>query len=103
MIRLLAYGASAAALLCAGAAAAQAPAKPDAAKGQGIASQVCAACHAADGNSQIAANPKLAAQFYEYLHKQLLNFKPRAGKKAERDTPCMPGLLASLSASAPKD
>ena len=64
MIRQLAYAASAAALLCAGAAAAQAPAKPDAAKGQGIASQVCAACHAADGNSAVAANPKLAGQFY---------------------------------------
>ena len=37
--------------------------------------QVCAACHAADGNSRRAANPKLAGQFYEYLHKQLVNFK----------------------------
>ncbi len=103
MIRLLAYGASAAALLCAGAAAAQAPAKPDAAKGQGIASQVCATCHAADGNSQMAANPKLAGQFYEYLHKQLVNFKPQAGKKAERDNPVMAGMVANLSASDLKD
>ncbi len=99
MIRQLAYAASAAALLCVGAAAAQAPAKPDAAKGQSIASQACAACHAADGNSPAAANPKLAGQFYEYLHKQLVNFKPQAGKKAARDNAVMAGMVANLSAA----
>jgi len=99
MIRQWAYAASAAALLCAGAAAAQIPARPDAAKGQGIAAQVCAACHAADGNSPLAANPKLAGQIYEYLHKQLVNFKPQAGKKAERENPVMGGMVASLSES----
>jgi cytochrome c553 len=99
MIRQLAYAASAAALLCAGAAAAQAPAKPEAAKGQGIASQVCAACHAADGNSPAAANPKLAGQFYDYLHKQLVNFKPQAGKKAARDNAVMAAMVANLSAA----
>ena len=98
MIRQLACVASAAALLCAGTAAAQAPAKPDAAKGQAIVSQVCAACHAADGNSVAAANPKLAGQFYEYLHKQLVNFKPEAGKKAARDNAVMAGMVANLSA-----
>jgi len=97
MIRQLAYAASAAALLCAGAAAAQAPAKPDAAKGQGIASQVCAACHAADGNSPAAANPKLAGQFYDYLNKQLVNFKAQGGKKAARDNAVMAGMVANLS------
>ena len=95
MIRQLAY----AALLCAGAAAAQAPAKPDAAKGQGIASQVCAACHAADGNSPAAANPKLAGQFYDYLNKQLVNFKAQGGKKAARDNAVMAGMVANLSAA----
>jgi len=99
MIRLLAYAASAAALLCAGAAAAQAPAKPDAAKGQVIASQVCAACHAADGNSPAAANPKLAGQFYDYLNKQLVNFKAQGGKKAARDNAVMAGMVANLSAA----
>ncbi len=64
MIRQLACAACAVALLGVGAAAAQGLAKADAAKGQGIASQVCAACHAADGNSAAAANPKLAGQFY---------------------------------------
>ena len=72
-------------------------AKPDGAKGQGIASQVCAACHAADGNSIGPANPKLAGQSYDYLHKQLLNFKPQGGKKAERENAVMAGMVASLS------
>ncbi len=97
MIRLLATMASAA-LLCAGGAGAQAPAKPDAAKGQAIAGQVCAACHANDGNSQMAANPKIAGQFYEYLHKQLVNFRSQGGKKPERDNAVMAGMIANLSA-----
>ena len=99
MIRPLAYAASAAAFLCVGAAMAQAPAKPDPAKGQSIASQTCAACHAADGNSPAAANPKLAGQFYDYLHKQLVNFKPQSGKKAARDNAVMAGMVANLSAA----
>jgi cytochrome c553 len=105
MIRQLAYFASAACfwvLLPIGVLA-QAPAKPDAAKGQAIASQTCAACHAADGNSQISANPKLAGQFYEYLHKQLVNFKPQGGKKAERENAVMAGMVAPLSAADMKD
>jgi len=102
MIRRLACVASAA-CLWAGAAAAQAPAKPDAAKGQAIAGQVCAACHAADGNSVAAANPKLAGQLYDYLHKQLANFKPQGGKKAERDNAVMAGMTANLSAADMKD
>ncbi len=36
---------------------------------------VCAACHAADGNSVISLNPKLAGQHADYLLKQLSNFK----------------------------
>ena len=99
MIRELAYAASAAALLCAGAAAAQSTAKPDAAKGQSIASQTCAACHAADGNSPAAANPKLAGQLYDYLHRQLANFKAQDGKKAARDNPVMAAMVANLSAA----
>ena len=99
MLRQLAYAASVAAMVCAGAAAAQAPAKPDAAKGQGIASQVCAACHAADGNSAAAVNPKLAGQFYDYLHKQLIDFKAQDGKKAARDNAVMAGMVTNLSAA----
>jgi len=77
--------------------AAEPPFKGDAAKAQTIVNQSCAACHAADGNSQIAANPKLAGQIPEYLYKQLTNFKAAAGKKAERDNAVMAGMVASLS------
>jgi len=78
-------------------AAAQGAARPDPAKGQQITDQVCVACHASDGNSPIPANPKLAGQFPEYLHKQLANFKPAADKKAERDNAVMTGMVANLS------
>ena len=77
--------------------AAEPPLKGDAGKAQGIVNQVCAACHAADGNSQIAGNPKLAGQIPEYLHKQLMNFKPAGGKKAERSNPVMAGMVGNLS------
>lgn len=77
--------------------AAEPPFKGDAAKAQTIVIQSCAACHAADGNSQIAANPKLAGQVPEYLYKQLTNFKAAAGKKAERENAVMAGMVASLS------
>lgn len=74
------------------------PVKPDPAKGQQIASQVCVACHAADGNSTIPANPKLAGQHPEYLHKQLKDFKPGAdGKPAERANAVMAGFASTLS------
>ncbi len=86
-------------LLWAAQAAAQGAAKPDVAKGEQIAKQVCAACHAADGNSAIAANPKLAGQHPEYLEKQLGNFKAHGGKKAERDNALMAGMVANLSDS----
>ena len=77
--------------------AAEPPFKGDAAKAQGIVNQVCAACHAADGNSQIPANPKLAGQIPEYLFKQLTDFKAAAGKKAERENAVMAGMTAGLS------
>lgn len=96
MNRVLAAGA-AVGLLWAAQAAAQGAAKPDTAKGEKVAKQVCAACHAGDGNSAVAANPKLAGQIPEYLHKQLVNFKPQGGKKAERDNAVMAGMVASLS------
>jgi len=86
-------------LLWAAQVAAQGAAKPDVAKGEQVAKQVCAACHAADGNSAIAANPKLAGQIPEYLHKQLANFKAQGGKKAARDNAVMAGMVATLSDS----
>lgn len=75
------------------AADAPAPAKADSARGQQVATQVCAACHGADGNSAIPANPKLAGQVPEYLAKQLMDFK--ANK--ERKNPVMMGFAAALS------
>ena len=96
MIRVLAFSASLA-LLWAGGALAQDTAKPDPAKGKQIATQVCAACHGADGNSVAPANPKLAGQFYDYLYKQLRNFKAHGGKAAERQNPIMAGMVANLS------
>jgi cytochrome c553 len=88
---------AAVALLWAAHVVAQGGTKPDVAKGERVAKQICAACHAGDGNSIAAANPKLAGQFPEYLHKQLVNFKPQGGKKAERDNAVMGGMAASLS------
>jgi cytochrome c553 len=80
------------------AAFAQQPAKADAVKGQTIATQVCAACHAADGNATAPINPKLAAQHPEYLVKQLQNFKIKPGaKEAERANAVMAGFAAALS------
>ena len=69
----------------------------NAARGQQIASQVCAACHAADGNSVAAANPKIAGQFAEYLRKQLGDFKAQPGKKAARESAIMTAMAANLS------
>ena len=90
-------GLAAVGLLWAAQAAAQGSAKPDLDKGAQIAKQICAACHAADGNSVAPANPKLAGQIPEYLHKQLANFKAQGGKKAERIDPIMGGMVAGLS------
>ncbi len=71
---------------------AKAPAKADLAKGQEKATQVCAACHTADGSRGSPANPILQGQHAEYLVKQLTEFK--AGKRAN---PVMSGMAAALS------
>src|SRR5437660_9918902 len=90
--------------VCAGPLAAAEPAaKPDSAKGQSIANKVCAACHGADGNSPTPANPKLASQVPEYLQKQLANFKPAGGKRAERENPIMAGMAAGLTTADTRD
>jgi cytochrome c553 len=70
----------------------------DPSKGQTIATQVCSACHGADGNSAQAVNPNLAGQHAEYTTKQLANFKPQDGKPAERPSAIMAGMAAPLSA-----
>lgn len=82
------------AALAAPALAAEAPtaAKPDAAKGQTISTNVCGACHSADGSRGAPANPILQGQHPEYLVKQLTEFK--AGK---RDNAIMKGFASALS------
>ena len=73
-------------------------AKPDPAKGEALFTtapangQSCASCHNADGNSSIAANPKLAQQHPEYIFKQLQDFQ--SGK---RKSAIMKPMVAALS------
>ncbi|MDB5799324.1 MAG: cytochrome c, class [Rhodocyclales bacterium] len=69
----------------------------DLVKAKQTAEQNCAACHGADGNSIITANPVLAGQFSEYLNKQLLNFKGQNGKAPERNSPIMTAIATPLS------
>lgn len=75
-----------------GAAEPAAAAKPDLAKGQATSTNVCAACHTADGSRGSPANPIIAGQHAEYLVKQLDEFK--SGK---RDNAVMKGMAATLS------
>jgi len=82
---------------------AQALPKADLAKAQQLATQVCAACHAADGNSALPPNPVLAGQHADYTLKQLVSFKPRDGKPAERPNAVMAGMVASLAADDMRD
>jgi cytochrome c553 len=72
--------------------AAPAVAKPDTAAGGTKFGGTCAACHGADGNSGVPANPKLAQQHPEYIIKQLTEFK--AGKRV---SPIMQPMAAGLS------
>jgi cytochrome c553 len=74
------------------AAAAPAAAKPDLNAGSNKYAAVCAACHGADGNSGVPANPKLAQQHPDYIVKQLADFK--SGK---RPSPIMQPIAAQLS------
>lgn len=67
-------------------------AKPDLVKGGQSFAAICASCHAVDGNSTMAVNPKLAQQHPEYLIKQLQEFK--SGK---RNNPIMKGFASALS------
>lgn len=75
-----------------GADAKKAAAKPDLARGQEISTQVCGACHTADGSRGLPANPIIQGQFPEYLVKQLTEFK--SGK---RDNAIMKGMASTLS------
>lgn len=66
--------------------------KADLAKGQAISTNVCAACHTADGSRGAPANPIIAGQHPEYIAKQLAEFK--AGKRVNA---IMQGMAAPLS------
>lgn len=79
------------------------PRKGDPAKGQAIASTVCVACHGADGNSPISANPKLAQQHADYLFKQMSNFKAADGAQPVRMNPIMNGMIAPYSEEQMRD
>lgn len=73
-------------------AAPQANVKLDLTQGAARFAEVCVACHGADGNSTIVANPALAQQHPEYLVKQLRDFKSGA-----RKDPVMQGFASMLS------
>ena len=62
------------ALVLAAGAVSAAP-KADAEKGKQVATTICAACHAADGNSGIATYPKLAGQAAAYTYGQTMAIK----------------------------
>ena len=66
--------------------------KPDLAKGEASFGALCVACHAADGNSVIPVNPKLAQQHPEYLVKQLQEYK--SGKRANPTMSAFAGMLS---------
>lgn len=74
------------------AADAAAPAKPDLARGQQISTEICGACHTADGTRGLAANPILQDQHPEYLVKQLMEFK--SGK---RENAVMTAMASTLN------
>lgn len=81
------------AIAAAAAVAAAAPAQAaNLAAGQAKATEVCAACHGADGNSQLPDNPKLAGQHRDYLEKALRDYKSGA-----RKNPIMAGFAGALS------
>jgi len=82
---------------------AKAAPKGDATRGQAIASTVCVACHGPDGNSPLAANPKLAGQHADYLLKQMKNFKAAEGKQPERVSAIMNGMIAAFDEGQMRD
>ena len=67
-------------------------AKPDVAKASQTATQICAACHGADGNSASPVNPSIAGQPAQYITEQLTNFK-----SGIRNNPVMASIAATLS------
>lgn len=83
--------------------AVKAAAKSDPAGGRTLVTAVCASCHGTDGNSPLAANPKLAGQHPEYLLKQMRNFKAAEGKPPERVNALMNGIIAPYNDAQLRD
>ena len=61
--------------------------------GKKKATEVCAACHGADGNSQSVDFPRIAGQHADYLRKAIRDYKSGA-----RKDPVMSGFANQLSA-----
>jgi len=78
-------------LIVALAAGAQASAA-DLAAGKAKATEVCQACHGADGNSASADFPKLGGQYPDYLAKALRDYR-----SGQRKNPIMAGFAKPLS------
>lgn len=69
--------------------------KVDITKGKEIATTICAACHAADGNSGIAMYPKLSGQFANYIFHQTKDIKD--GKRTTGAAASMAPMVMGLS------
>jgi cytochrome c553 len=88
MIRPFLLAAATAVLLGVSSAAAAA----DLAAGKAKATEVCAACHGADGNSAASDFPKLGGQHPDYLAKALRDYK-----SGQRKNPIMAGFAQALT------
>ena len=64
----------------------------DLAAGKARATEVCAACHGADGNSASADFPKIGGQYADYLAKTLRDYK-----SGQRKNAIMAGFAKTLS------
>ena len=82
-------------------------AKPDLAQGEQLYVNgdmargviACASCHGEAGNSIIPINPNVSAQPYEYLVKQLLDFKPKGDRPpVRRGADGAPSLMEPMAA-----
>jgi len=60
--------------------------------GKKKATEVCAACHGVDGNSQSAEFPRIAGQHADYLRKAIRDYKSGA-----RKDPVMSGFANALT------
>lgn len=69
--------------------------KADLAKGKKIAENVCAACHAADGNSGIAMYPRLSAQHADFIFRETKAIKE--GKRTTGSSAAMMAMVQNLS------